>query len=146
MRKSSVFCQTFGSYTGIITMKTHVKGVLLCSVILELGFLLIVDIWNHVQKGSGSTLGSTSCKTFAVYSSNSDLVALCPNLWCNNYRENFFLGVCFCNFDFYFVFTKNACFLCALSRDCILFVITEENSAKTFVKKNKYVPNSLAQL
>ena len=42
-----------------------------------------------------------------------DIIILCLNIWCNNYRELFFLGIFFCNFDFSLLFTKNPCFLCA---------------------------------
>ena len=79
--------------SGIIIMKTHLKGVLSCSGILDPYFLFIVHILHDIQKGSGSTLGSIYCQTFAVSLSSGNLADLCPNIWCNNYKEIFFLGV-----------------------------------------------------
>ena len=54
------------------------------------------------------------CQIFAVYPASNDLVDMCPNIWCNNSKETFFLAICFFDFDFYFVFNEDACFLCAL--------------------------------
>ena len=53
----------------------------------------------------------------SVSSASCDLVDLCPNLWWNNYRDTLFLGIRFCGFEFSFVYTKNACFCCALCGD-----------------------------
>ena len=94
--------------------KTHLRGVLRCIGNLDLCFLLSVEIWHDVQKGLRSTLSSISFQTFVVYPVNSNMVDLCTNLWCNNYREIIYSIVWFCNLYLFFVFTKNACFLCEL--------------------------------
>ena len=41
---------------GMMPMNNHLKGVLGFESDFDLGFLLIVDIWHDVQKGSGYTL------------------------------------------------------------------------------------------
>ena len=61
---------------GMVSMKTHLKGLLGFSVVFDPEFLLIVDIWHGVHKGSGSTLSSISCQAFAVYPASSVLVYL----------------------------------------------------------------------
>ena len=98
----------------MISMKTYLKGVLGFSGVFGLDFLLTVEIWHDVHKVSGPTLSSMSCKILSVSPSSSDLVNLCPNIWCNNSRYILFLGVFFCGFDLSFVLTKKSCFLCAL--------------------------------
>ena len=72
---------------GMMSMDNHLKGVLVFSGVFDLCFLLIVEIWHDVQKGSGSTPSSTSCQILEVSLASSDLLELCPNLWCNNPRE-----------------------------------------------------------
>ena len=62
-----------------------------------------------------------SCQSFAVSPGSSDLLELSPNLWCNNTKEKLFLGICFCDFDFTIIFTKNACFLCDLCGNVTAF-------------------------
>ena len=71
----------------MLSMKTHLKGVLVFNGVLDLGFLLIVEIWHDVHKWSVSTLISMSFQKFTVYPSSSDLVYLCPNLWWNHSRK-----------------------------------------------------------
>ena len=100
--------------SGMVSMSTYLKGVLVFSIVFYLGLFFIVDIWNDLQKGSGYTLISISYQIFVVSPASSDFVDLCPNLWCNNSRGIFFLVVLFCDFGFSFFFTKNVCFLCAL--------------------------------
>ena len=87
------FVKLLEALSGIIIMKTHLKGVLSCSGILDPAFLFIVHILHDIQKGSVSTLGSINFQTFAVSLSSGNLTDLCPYLWCNNYREIFFLEV-----------------------------------------------------
>ena len=108
------FVKNLEYMAGIMSMNTHFKGVLIFIGVFDLDFLFIVDIWHDTKKGSGSTLISMSCQKKSVYPAIIELLDLCPNIWCNNSRETFFLGICFCDFDFSFVFTKNACFICAL--------------------------------
>ena len=85
---------------GMMSMNTHLKGLLGFSGDLDIGFLIIVEIWHDVQNGSGYTLISISCQKCAVYPVSSDIVYLCPDLWCNNHRESFVLEICFCDFEF----------------------------------------------
>ena len=82
--------------------------------VLDLSFLFIEDIWHDVQKGSGSILNSIYFQKIAVYLAINDMVDLCPNLWCNNSKETFFLGATLLDLAFYFLFTKKSSFLCAL--------------------------------
>ena len=65
---------------GMISMNTHLKGVLGFRVVFDIDFLFIVNIWNDVQKSSGSNLGSISYQIFTVSPDSSDLVDLCPNI------------------------------------------------------------------
>ena len=92
----------------MLSMNTYFKGVLGFSGVFDLGFLLIFYIWHDVQKGSGSTLRSISFQTFTVSPSRRFPFS---NILCNNSRSISFLGF---YFDSSFVFTNNACFLCAL--------------------------------
>ena len=98
----------------MMSMNTHLNGVLDFRGIFDLGFLCIVEIWYYVKNRLGSTLSWMYCQTYSVSPPSSDLVDLCLNIWWNNTKETFFLGICFCDFEFSFIFTKNACFLCAL--------------------------------
>ena len=86
---------------GIISMNTHLKGVLVFSGVFDLEFLLIVDKWHDVQKGSGSTLRTAYCQTSTVSPFSTYLVNMFPNIWCNISIESFFLRICFCDFEFY---------------------------------------------
>ena len=70
------FVKVLGDMDGMISMDIHFKGALVFSGVFDLVFLLFVDIWNDVQKGSISM----SCQTFPVSPVISDLVDLCPNL------------------------------------------------------------------
>ena len=69
-----------GAVDRIISIKTHLKGTFGFSVILDLAFLFIEEIWHEVQKGSGSILRYTYSQTLAVSPANNYLVYLCPNL------------------------------------------------------------------
>ena len=111
----------FGAVDGIIPIKTHFKGAFVLSGILDLSFLFIEEIWHDVQKGSGSILSSISPKTFTVSPANNDLVDLCPNIWCNNYKAIFFLAGNSFFFDFSVIFPRNVCFLCALCGNVTAF-------------------------
>ena len=65
---------------GIIIIKTHLKGALGLSGILDLFFLFIEDIWHVVQKEYGSIISSINSQTLAVSPANNDPVDLWPNL------------------------------------------------------------------
>ena len=65
---------------GMMSMNTHLKGVLGFRDLFDIDFLFIVNIWNDVHKGSGSNLISISYQTFAAYLDSSDLFDLFPNL------------------------------------------------------------------
>ena len=108
----------------MMSINTHLKSLLGFRGVFGPGFLFIVDIWHDVQNGSGSTLSSISFQTFAVSPASSDLLDLCPNLWCNNSKETLFLGICFCDFEFSLVFTKNACFLCVMCSNVTAFCLS----------------------
>ena len=110
----------------MMSINSHLKGVLVFSGVFDLGFSLTVDIWYDVHKGSGSTLRSKYCQTLAVSLVISYLLDLCPNLWCNNSRAILFLGGF--DFDFSFVFAKNACFLCTLCYNVTAFCWLELNT------------------
>ena len=106
---------------GMLSMDTYVKGVLDFRGVFYLAFVFIVEIWHDVQSGSGSTLISMSCQTFAFYPSSSDLVDMCPNLWWHNSKETFFVGTYFCDFKISLDFAKHACFICVMSGNVIAF-------------------------
>ena len=98
---------------GIVSIKPNLKGAFGFIGFLDLAFLFIEDISRYLQKGYGSILCSMSFQKFVAYPAINDLLDMCPNLWCNNTKETFFLGGNF--FDLYFsVYTKNPCFTCAL--------------------------------
>ena len=118
------FVKNLEYMAGIMSMNTHFKGVLIFIGVFDIDFLFIVDIWHDVQNGSGSTLSSISFQTFALSPASSDLLDLCPNLWCNNSKETLFLGICFCDFEFSLVFTKNACFLCVMCSNVTAFCLS----------------------
>ena len=128
---------------GMMSINTHLKSVLDFIAVFDLAFLFFVGIWHELQNGSWSTLSSICCQNISVYPYSSDLVDLCPNLWCNNSRDTFFLGIFFCDFDFSFIFTKNECFFvsCAVmsTRSVCYFWIRPR---KIIYEKSRYVPNS----
>ena len=74
------FVKLLEDVDGMMSMNTHLKGVF----VSDLAYLFIVDIWHDVKYGSVSTLISMSCQTYAVSPSSSDIVDMCPNIWCNN--------------------------------------------------------------
>ena len=65
---------------GMMSMNTHLKGVLAFIGFFDLSLFLIMEILHDVQNGSVYTMSSMSCQTFAVSPASSDLVDLCPNL------------------------------------------------------------------
>ena len=69
-----------GAVDGIILIKTHLKGTLGFSGILDLAFLFMEEILHELQKGFGLILSSKSSQTLAVSPANNDLVDLCPNI------------------------------------------------------------------
>ena len=130
--------------SAMININTHLKGVLVFSDVLDIGFLLIFRIWHYVQKGSGSILISMYFQTIIISLSSGNVVNPCPNLWCNNSRKSFFLGICFNDFGFSLVFTQNECFICALCRNITAFYsISLNKTVNTIFEKGRYVPSSL---
>ena len=128
----------------MMPMNTHLKFVLYFRGDFDLYFLFIVDIWYIVLKGSGYTLISISFQKCTVSPANSNLVDLCPNLWCNNYKETFFLGISFCDFDFSFVLTKNVCFCCALCGNVTAFCYLSLNkTVQNLLWKSQLCPKSI---
>ena len=129
---------------GMMSMNTHLKVLLNFKDFFDVAFLFIVEIWHYVHNGSVYTLSSIYCQTFSVSPEISDLVDLCPNLWCNSSKENFFLGIYFFVFDFSFLFTKIVFFFvrCALvSPDYVC--CHWRKLCKTIYEKVMYVINSL---
>ena len=110
-----------------MSMDTYLKCVLGFRGVFDISFLFIVKIWHDVQNGSGSTLSSIYFQKIAVSPDSSYLVGLCPNQWCNNPIETFFLGICFFYFGFSFLFTKNTCFICALYGNVTSFCLLSLN-------------------
>ena len=121
------FVEILEDMSVMMSMNTHLKVVLGFRGLFNIDFLFIVDILHDVQKGSGSTLSSMSFQIFSVSPARIYLVNMCPNLWCNHSKETFFLGICFCSFEFYFVFTKNACFCCELCINVTVFCLLSLN-------------------
>ena len=144
MSKVVYFVKLLEDVTSMISINTHLKGVLGFIDVFDLYFLFIVDIWHDVNNVSGYTLSSIYCQTFTVSLASSDLVDIFPNLWYNNSKENFFLGICFCDFDFSFVSTKNACFLCVLCSNVTVFCSSSlKKKFQNTILKGRYVSNSL---
>ena len=116
----------------IITMNTHLKG--------DLGFRgflwysILVHCWDMTwcTERVGIYFDLNELPKFRVSIAINDLVDLCPNLWCNNLKETLLFGICFCNFDFPFICTKNACFCCVL---CINFTTFCSLTLKNTTKK-----------
>ena len=50
------FVKLLEDISGMVSMKTHLKGVLVFRGFFDIGFLLIVEILLDVQKGSEYTL------------------------------------------------------------------------------------------
>ena len=112
--------------SGMVYMNTHLKYILGFRGFFNIGFLLVVEIWHDMQKVSGYNLRSMPWQNNLVASVSIDLVYICPNLWCNHFRETFLFGICFCKFNFSFVLTKNS----------FLLVITKEDCENPFMKKS----------
>ena len=104
------FVKIFEDTAGMMSTNTHLKGVWGFRGVFDLTFLFIVEILHDVKNGSGYTLSSMSFQTFELCPANSDLVDICPILCYNNPKETFFLGICFCDYNFSFIFTKNGFF------------------------------------
>ena len=97
-----------------------------------------MHIWHDVHNGSVSILSSVSFQICSVYPASSDIVDLCPNFWCDNPKENVFLGIWFCAFDFSFIFTKNACFLFVTCVNVTAFCsMSMNNTVKTSLWKSQ---------
>ena len=138
------FVKLLWDVNGMMSVNTHMKGVLAFRGVFDISFLFIVKIWHDVQNGSGSTLRPIYCQIFSVSPDSSDLVDMCTNLWWNNSKKKLFLGINFFDFDFSFIFTKDACLSvsCAVisPRSVHYFWI---NPCKTLHEKGSYFTNSL---
>ena len=117
------FVKVLEDMAGMVSMNTHLKGVLGFRGVSDLEFLFIVYIWHDVHNGSGSKLSQMYWQTYTISTTSGDLLDLCPNLWCNNPKDNFFLGILFCDFDSSFVSTKNICFCCGLCGNITAFYL-----------------------
>ena len=80
LEKVLPFVKLLEYVASMMYMKTHLKYVLGFIGVFDLVFLFIVDIWNDMKKGPGSTLRSISWQTFKVSPASSDLVDLCTNI------------------------------------------------------------------
>ena len=121
----------------MIPMNTHLQGDLDFRGVLDLSFEFIVHIWHDVHNGSEYILRSIPCQTYVVSIASTDLVHMCPNLWCNISKNNFLLGICFCGFDFSFGLTENKYFLCAMYGNVtLLFPLSLKKTVKNpFIKR-----------
>ena len=91
----------------MISMNTHLKGVLDFIGVFDITFLFIVEIFRDVQNGSVSILSSIYCQKIALSSASIDLVDLFPNRWFINFIGAFLLVICFFDSNFFFGLTKN---------------------------------------
>ena len=83
-----------------------------------------------------------SCQTFALYPANNHLVDLCPNLWFNNSKVTFFLGIFLFDSDFSFIFTKNVCFICVVCDNvATFFSLSLKKTVQNTLWKSKVCPN-----
>ena len=134
------FVKLLENISGVISINTRLKVVLGFRGVFDTGFLFIVEIWHYVQNRSGSTLSSISCQIFAVSPANSYIVDLCPNLWCNKPKENFFLGIWFRGFPSFlpsmYVFSVRCAAMSLRSDHCHW-----RKSFKTLCEKVRYVTN-----
>ena len=127
----------FSAVDGIMSIKKHFNGAFGFCDILDPAFLFMEEIWNNVQKVSGSILSSISSQILVVSPANNDRVGLWPNLWCNNYKGIFFLDGSILVFEISFIPPKNTCFLCALCgrvTSCF-FLLTNYNVKNSFWNK-----------
>ena len=65
---------------GMLSLKTHLKGVLVLSGVFDIGFLFIFEILDDVQKGSGYNLRSMPCQKNSVSPASIYILDLCPNI------------------------------------------------------------------
>ena len=135
------FVKPFEDIAGMMSMNTNLQGVLGFRVVFDIYSLFIVDIWNDVQKGSGSIMISMSFQKVSAYPASSDLVDLCTNIWCNHSKETLFLWIFFYDFDCFFIFTKNACFLCAMYGNVtVLCSLSLKKNAQNHLWKSQVCP------
>ena len=66
--------------SGMISMNTHLKGVLDFRGVFGISFLFIVEILHDMHNGSGSNLRSIYFPKTAVSPASSYPVDMCPNL------------------------------------------------------------------
>ena len=133
-----------GGVVLILPIKTHLKVVFGFNGVLDLAFLFIEDIWHYVPKGSGYIPSSISCQNFSVSPSINDLLDRCPNMWCNNSKETFFLGVTF----FHLAFLKPKIHVSSVQyvvESPHFYSYHQSIPFKTLFEINKYVPNLLTQ-
>ena len=137
------FVQLLVDVAGMISLNTHLKGVLDFRGIFDISFLFILEIYNDVQNVSGSTLRSIYWQTFAVSPYSNDLVDLCPNIWFNNSKETFLFWFCFLILNFLLFIPKMHVFFvrCAIMSPCSIHY-HRRKLCKTLYEKVRYVPNS----
>ena len=117
----------------MITMNTHLKCILGFTGCLW--YRPFVDFWDLTRCAERVRTypDLNVLPKYAVYLSRSDLKYLCIILRYNNSREIFLLGISFSFFHVSFIFTKNACFLCALCGNItVLCSLAPKETVKNF--------------
>ena len=133
-----------GAVDGIISIKTHLKGDFGFSGILDPACFFVEEIWHEVKKVSGSILSSTSSQTLSVSPDDNDLVYLCPNLWCSNYKEFFFLAGNLFSLTFsWFLLEMHVSFVHCVAKLLHYSSFLKSKPCKSPCEKDKYVLNSL---
>ena len=95
----------FGAVSGIISIKTHLKGAFGFNGFLELAFFH----WRYLTwctKRVWIYPKFNILPKFSVSTSINELVDLFPNIWCNNPKATFFLGAIFFDFEIFFIYPK----------------------------------------
>ena len=86
------FVNILEDMAGMVSMNTHLKGVLVFSGVFDIGFCGLFRYDIMFRKGRDLLLDHCF-ENFTVSPAISDLVDLCPNLRCNNTRENLYLCI-----------------------------------------------------
>ena len=91
-----------------------------------------------MQKGSEYILSLISSQTLSLYPAINDMVDLCPNLWCNNYKTIFFLDD-----NLFALFPPKLYYLCALYGKLTVFFSSDPNYTVQNPLRNKQVCTKL---
>ena len=131
-----------GAVDGTIPIKNQLEGWLWLQCNFSPSLFVYWRNLKWITKGSGYILSSTSSQTLAVYPSNSNLVDLCPNHWCNNSKGIFYLAGNFFFFDFSMIFPVNHVYFV----HCVVMLLHSSpflliKPWKTLCEKDKYVLN-----